>query len=79
LCATSSTHVEAGRRVYENICKFLLSIFDHTTPEVVPFVVFALGRGTVPLPLIVLQLLAFDVGPKLHLRSHSAASPPNPG
>lgn len=27
-----------------------------------PFVVFALGRDTILLPLTVLQLLAFDVG-----------------
>ena len=27
-----------------------------------PFVVFALGGGAIPLPLTVLQLLAFDVG-----------------
>jgi magnesium-transporting ATPase (P-type) len=31
-------------------------------PVVVPFLVFALARGAVPLPLTVLQLLAFDVG-----------------
>jgi magnesium-transporting ATPase (P-type) len=29
---------------------------------VTPFVVFALGGGAIPLPLTVLQLLAFDVG-----------------
>ena len=27
-----------------------------------PFVVYALGGGAIPLPLTVLQLLAFDVG-----------------
>ncbi len=54
--------VEAGRRVYDNVRKFILYIFAHATPEVVPFLVFALARGAVPLPLTVLQLLAFDVG-----------------
>jgi calcium-translocating P-type ATPase len=54
--------VEAGRRVYDNVRKFILYIFAHATPEVVPFLVFALARGVVPLPLTVLQLLAFDVG-----------------
>ncbi len=54
--------VEAGRRVYANIRKFLLYIFAHTTPEVTPFLVFALGGGAIPLPLTVPQLLAFDVG-----------------
>jgi calcium-translocating P-type ATPase len=54
--------VEAGRRVYANIRKFILYIFAHTTPEVTPFLVFALGGGAIPLPLTVPQLLAFDVG-----------------
>ena len=60
--ATIVTAVEAGRRVYANIRKFILYIFAHTTPEVTPFVVFALGGGAIPLPLTVPQLLAFDVG-----------------
>lgn len=54
--------IAAGRRVYANIRKFLLYIFAHTTPEVTPFLVFALGGGAIPLPLTVPQLLAFDVG-----------------
>jgi magnesium-transporting ATPase (P-type) len=54
--------VQAGRRVYDNIRKFILYIFAHATPEVVPFLVYAFGGGAIPLPLTVLQLLAFDVG-----------------
>jgi calcium-translocating P-type ATPase len=60
--ATIVAAVEAGRRIYDNIRKFILYIFAHATPEVVPFIVFALGGGAIPLPLTVLQLLAFDVG-----------------
>ena len=60
--ATIVTAIAAGRRVYANIRKFLLYIFAHTTPEVTPFLVFALGGGAIPLPLTVPQLLAFDVG-----------------
>ena len=60
--ATIVAAVEAGRRVYDNIRKFILYIFAHTTPEVVPFLVFALGGGAIPLPLTVPLLLAFDVG-----------------
>jgi calcium-translocating P-type ATPase len=60
--ATIAVAIAAGRRVYDNIRKFLLYIFAHTTPEVTPFVVFALGGGAIPLPLTVPQLLAFDVG-----------------
>ncbi|HTX30388.1 MAG TPA: cation-transporting P-type ATPase [Solirubrobacteraceae bacterium] len=59
--ATIVTAVEAGRAVYDNVRKFIIYIFSHATPEVVPFLVFALAGGAVPLPLPVLQLLAFDV------------------
>jgi calcium-translocating P-type ATPase len=60
--ATIVAAVEAGRRVYDNVRKFIVYIFAHTTPEVVPFLVFALAGGAVPLPLPVLLLLTFDVG-----------------
>jgi calcium-translocating P-type ATPase len=60
--ATIVAAVAAGRRVYDNIRKFILYIFAHTVPEVTPFVVFALGGGAIPLPLTVMQVLAFDVG-----------------
>ena len=60
--STIAVAIAAGRRVYDNIRKFILYIFAHTTPEVAPFLVFALGGGAIPLPLTVLQLLAFDVG-----------------
>ncbi|MGY4103940.1 cation-translocating P-type ATPase [Nocardia sp. R16R-3T] len=60
--ATITAAVQAGRRVYDNIRKFIFYIFAHATPEITPFMVFALSGGAIPLPLTVLQLLAFDVG-----------------
>jgi calcium-translocating P-type ATPase len=54
--------IEEGRVVYENIRKFVVYIFAHATPEVVPFLVFALSGGTIPLPLTALQILAIDLG-----------------
>jgi len=60
--ATIVAAVSAGRRVYDNVRKFIFYIFAHATPEVTPFLVFALAGGSIPLPLTVLQLLAFDVG-----------------
>ncbi len=60
--ATIVVAVQAGRRVYDNVRKFILYIFAHATPEVVPFLVFALSGGAVPLPLTVLQILAIDLG-----------------
>ena len=59
---TIASAVEAGRRVYDNVRKFILYIFAHATPEVVPFLVFALSGGRVPLPITVLQILAIDIG-----------------
>jgi len=60
--ATIVVAVEAGRQVYDNVRKFIQYIFAHATPEVVPFMVFALAGGAIPLPLPVPLLLAFDVG-----------------
>ena len=60
--ATVIDAVEEGRRVYDNVRKFILYIFTHAVPEVVPFLVFALSGGAIPLPLTVMQLLAIDLG-----------------
>lgn len=60
--ATIVRTVRAGRQVYDNVRKFILSIFAHAVPEVVPFLVFALSGGAVPLPLTVMQILAIDLG-----------------
>jgi magnesium-transporting ATPase (P-type) len=60
--ASIAAAIEEGRVVYENIRKFITYIFAHTTPEVVPFLLFALSGGTIPLPLTALQILAIDLG-----------------
>ena len=60
--ATIAAAVESGRRVYDNVRKFICYIFAHAVPEVVPFLVFALAGGAVPLPLTVMQILAIDLG-----------------
>jgi calcium-translocating P-type ATPase len=54
--------IEEGRVVYENTRKFITYIFVHATPEVVPFLLFALSGGSIPLPLTALQILAIDLG-----------------
>ncbi|NEB76362.1 cation-transporting P-type ATPase [Streptomyces sp. SID14478] len=60
--ATIVSAVDAGRRVFDNVRKFVLYIFAHAVPELVPFLVFALSGGHIPLPLTVLQILAIDLG-----------------
>jgi calcium-translocating P-type ATPase len=54
--------VEGGRRVFDNIRKFIFYIFAHTTPEVAPFMIYALSGGAIPLPITIPMVLAFDVG-----------------
>ena len=60
--ATIVAAIEGGRRVYDNVRRFIVYIFTHAVPEVVPFLVFALSGGAVPLPLTVMQILAIDLG-----------------
>jgi magnesium-transporting ATPase (P-type) len=60
--ATIVAAISSGRQVFDNVRKFVLYIFTHAVPEVVPFLVFALTGGAVPLPLNVLQILAIDLG-----------------
>ena len=60
--ATIVVAIGAGRQVFDNVRKFVLYIFAHAVPEVVPFLVFALSGGAIPLPLGVLQILAIDLG-----------------
>jgi calcium-translocating P-type ATPase len=60
--ATIIRAVESGRRVYDNVRKFILYIFAHAVPEVVPFLMFALSGGAIPLGLTVAQILMIDLG-----------------
>jgi calcium-translocating P-type ATPase len=77
--ATIVAAVAAGRRVFENVRKFILYIFAHATPEVVPFLVFALSGGTIPLPLTVLQILAIDLGTEVLPALALGREPAEPG
>jgi calcium-translocating P-type ATPase len=77
--ATIVAAVAAGRRVYENVRKFILYILAHTTPEVVPFLLFALSGGAIPLPLTVLQILAIDLGTEILPALALGREPAEPG
>ena len=77
--ATIVTAVAAGRRVYDNVRKFIFYIFAHATPEVAPFLIFALGGGAIPLPLTVLQLLAIDIGTETFPALALGREPAEPG
>ncbi len=73
------TAIESGRRIYDNVRKFIVYIFAHAVPEVVPFVVFALSGGAIPMPLTILQLLAFDVGSETLPALSLSREPAEPG
>lgn len=71
--------VEEGRAVYANIKKFLTYIFTSNMPEAVPFVLFVLSGGRIPLALNVMQILAIDLGTDLVPALALGAEPPEPG
>jgi calcium-translocating P-type ATPase len=71
--------VSEGRVVYDNIRKFVTYIFAHATPEVVPFLIYALSGGTVPLPITVMQILAIDLGTETLPALALGREPPEPG
>jgi calcium-translocating P-type ATPase len=77
--ATIVTAIEAGRQVYDNVRKFIVYIFAHATPEVMPFIVFALAGGAIPLPLPVLLLLTFDVATETPPSLALGRDPAEPG
>jgi calcium-translocating P-type ATPase len=77
--ATIVAAIEAGRQVFDNVRKFILYIFAHATPEVVPFLVFALSGGAIPLPLTVLQILAIDLGTEIVPALALGREPAEPG
>jgi magnesium-transporting ATPase (P-type) len=54
--------VEEGRAVYDNIRRFAGYHFCSNVGELVPFLVWGVTAGAVPLPLVVMQVLAIDLG-----------------
>ncbi len=71
--------VSEGRVVYDNIRKFVTYIFAHATPEVIPFLIYALSGGAVPLPITVMQILAIDLGTETLPALALGREPPEPG
>ena len=71
--------VREGRRVYDNVRKFVFYIFVHATPEVVPFLLFALTGGSIPLAIGVLQILAIDLGTDVLPAQALGREPAEPG
>ena len=71
--------VEEGRAVYANIRKFITYIFTSNMPEAVPFILFVLSGGRIPLALNVMLILSIDLGTDLAPALALGAEPPEPG
>ncbi|HXV34590.1 MAG TPA: cation-transporting P-type ATPase [Gaiellaceae bacterium] len=54
--------VEEGRAVYDDIRRFAGYHFCSNVGELIPFLVWGVTGGAVPLPLVVMQVLAIDLG-----------------
>lgn len=70
--------IEEGRAVYANIKKFSTYIFTSNTPEAVPFILFALSRGRIPLALNVMHILSIDLGTDIMPALALGVEPPEP-
>jgi Ca2+-transporting ATPase len=71
--------IEEGRAVYANIKRFTSYIFTSNVTEAVPFVLFALTRGRIPLALNVMHILTIDLGTDIMPALALGAEPPEPG
>ena len=71
--------VEEGRAVYENIKRFTSYIFTSNTPEAIPFMLFALTGGRIPVALPVMHVLAVDLGTDMVPALGLGAEPPEEG
>jgi P-type Ca2+ transporter type 2C len=71
--------IEEGRAVYTNIRKFAVYVFNSNMAEAVPFILFLFSRGSIPLPLTVMQVLAIDLGTDMVPAIGLGAEPPEAG
>jgi magnesium-transporting ATPase (P-type) len=71
--------IEEGRAVYANLRRFVSYIFTSNIPEAVPFILFALSQGQIPLALTIMQILAIDLGTDMAPALALGAEPPEPG
>jgi Ca2+-transporting ATPase len=68
--------VKLGRAMFDNLKKFVYYVFTHNWAEMVAFVAFVLLQ--VPLPLLVVQVLAIDLGMDVFPSLALIMEPPEP-
>jgi len=72
--------IEEGRVIFDNMRKFIVYIFAHLTPEIIPFVLFVLlAKINFPLGITVMQILAIDLGTETLPALALGVEPPEPG
>jgi Ca2+-transporting ATPase len=69
--------VKLGRGMFDNLRKFVYYVYTHNWAELVTFIAFVLLR--VPLPLLVVQVLAIDLGMDVLPSLALTMEPPEPG
>ncbi len=77
--ASIAAAVEEGRSVYDNIRRFAQYHFSSNVAELIAFLVWGLSGGVVPLPLVVMQVLATDLGTDLIPAVALGTERPEPG
>ena len=77
--ASIAAAVEEGRTVYDNIRRFAQYHFSSNVAELLAFLVWGLSGGVVPLPLVVMQVLAIDLGTDLLPAIALGTERPEPG
>jgi len=68
--------IELGRAVFDNLKRFVYYVFVHNMAELITFVAFVLFN--LPLPLLVAQVLAIDLGMDLLPSLAITLEPPKP-
>lgn len=69
--------VESGRAIYDNIRRFIIYVFSHNWAELIPYFLYTfLG---IPLPLLVMQVLAIDLFIDVLPSLAISREPPEPG
>ena len=63
--ASIAAAVEEGRAVYDNIRRFAQYHFSSNVAELLAFLTWGLSGGAIPLPIVVMQVLAVDLGTDL--------------
>lgn len=77
--ASIAAAVEEGRAVYDNIRRFAQYHFSSNVAELLAFLCWGLSGGAIPLPLVVMQVLAIDLGTDLLPAIALGTERPEPG